>query len=348
MRSALFLVALLLAACADGARELVPIHLEPVAQLGDSSGPGVLRGWARVSPLHPAGFRVLIPQVAGTRALPMRYQEGRGVLGTLGQWGSGPDGFERPLFTRYGPGDSLWVFDGSRRVLVFDRDGRFGRGFAVPLDAWDALVLGDGRVVAVPANTADTTRVVLLSDTGALLRSLPGGERGLRHLIAGPDGAIWALAVQSRWRAERWDTLTGIAESFERDPEWYPRYEQFSGPTRSTPPSPTLVDGWFDAAGRLWVLGKAADPRWKEGVTPASGIASDGSVVIADADRVYDTMLEVFDLRRDGETLVAQARLDLLYPYAAEAGVIGRMEEGAGGRRVALMRVVLDTARLRP
>lgn len=335
----------LLSSCGGATRALAPIRLKQIEIISfdDSSGSGGIPGSARVTPLTRRGERVVIPQVAGLRSLPLRWKPEAGVVGELGHWAKDKDttGFEKPLFVRIGPGDSLWVFDGSRRVLVFDPAGVPGRQFTLPLDAWDALVLDDGRLVVSPANTGDSNLLALLTGEGVLLRALGGGEPALRLLLRGPDGEVWSLLATRQWRLEQWDTLLGRRAVVDRFPDWYQPYPTYRGPDAATPPLPSITGGWFDSTGRIWVMGRARDPDWRTGITPASGGIGDSSVVITDLDKVFDTVIEIVDPATGYG--ITQARFDTLYPLIAGAGVIGRgIPPVEGIRKLELLGVFLD------
>ncbi len=338
-------LALASVACGRSSRELAPIRLDPVAMIGDTAGPTVLRSAARVSELHPAGFRIVIPQLGGTQALPARFDAQGHHLNDLGSWGRRAEGFDRPLFTRFGPGDSLWIFDANRRVLIFDTAGEYVRSFTLSANPWDAVILPDGSLLVSTANSGDSVALRHLDAEGRLRRAFRTGNRvepGLRQLILGREGRVWAVVMQRQWRVEQWDTAGSFLRGIDRSPEWYPVYQNFRGPQLDAAPLSTLIDGWEDDAGRLWIMGKVADPNWRDGLLPANNGVGDQSAIIADPDRLYDTMLEVIDPATG--SLLASTRLDPSYTMVLEPGVIGRMVPYSQGvQRIQLLRASLDT-----
>ena len=165
----------LLSACSGASRTIAPITLEPMATIGAAEGSGTMATWPRVSARHPGGFRVLVPQPGGMAALPLAYADDGGLLGPMGASGDSTGGFREPLFTRIGPGDSLWIFDNAQRVLVFGPDRRWARTVQLPVGPWDAQVGADGQML-IAASASDrplpeapsrpTTRILTCARSG--------------------------------------------------------------------------------------------------------------------------------------------------------------------------------------
>lgn len=337
---------LALLACREGSRALAPISLEPLVALGATSGDGAMATWPRVSPRHPLGYRILVPQPGAVPALPLVYDDDGRFLQALGTLGTGARDFREPQVARIGPHDSVWVFDAVQGILVFDPDRHWIRTIPLGMSPWDAQVLPDGRILLASTSTARPFPLQLITRTGAVDRELPGDSiaqsiHSPRRILLAPDGTVWTLPMQFRWRLEHWDTLGNSLGAIERRPAWFPPYTRSTEVSRDVAPQPTLQDAWFDADGRLWILGKVADPKWYDGLGTADG----GAVAITDPDRVADTILEVID-PATGRVL-AEARFDVSYPFAVEPGVIMRVTTSAEGwHRAELMRVRLDSARV--
>ena len=338
----------LLSACSGASRTIAPITLEPMATIGAAEGSGTMATWPRVSAHHPGGFRVLVPQPGGMAALPLAYADDGGLLGPMGASGDSTGGFREPLFTRIGPGDSLWIFDNAQRVLVFGPNRRWARTVQLPVGPWDAQVGADGRMLIAASASDRPLPLLQLSAVGVVERefaadSISQSIHSPRRLIHAPDGSWWTMPMQFRYRLEHWDTSGALLGVLERRPEWFQSYRTSLAPSREQAPSPMLMDAWFDSAGRLWVLGKAADPNWSAGLTPPNAHGTDPA--IGDADKVYDTVIEVLDPATGA--LLAATRFDVSYPFAVEPGVVMRVRTTADGwNQAELMRVVLDTARL--
>jgi hypothetical protein len=331
-------------ACADSDRGVAPIRLEPLMTLGSEVGDGALATWPRVSARHPLGYRVLVPQPGSVPALPVVYDDSGRFVATLGTRGEGPDNFVEPLFARIGPGDSIWVFDGALRVLVFSPERQFVRSIPLPVSPWDAVVLTGGRIAVTPAVFGEPLPWLLLDGDGTVLRRVGESDPLVpspRRIVAGRNGTVWTLAMTHRWRMEEWDLEGNRITELTTAPEWFTAHDALTAPGPDRPPQPAVQDGWIDTDGRLWIVGKAPDPNWREGVGPPV----DGASPITDADRAYDTMVEV----RDGATgaLLAEARFDGAYPFIAEAGVLMRVRTTPAGWHVAeLARVLVDNGRV--
>lgn len=332
------LLAASLVACA-GDRNLAPLDVAPFVAIG-SDGDGAMASWPRISPRHPDGFRVAVPQPGSVRSAPLIYSDSGAFLGPLEVPAGAESESRQPLFARIGPGDSIWVFDESRSVLVYGPDRKYARSAALPVTPWDARVLPGGRMVVTPATFGQPFPVYLLDADGGTIAAIGdstdiGGAPSPRRLTLGPDGAIWTIAMSHRWRLERWEADGGRSRTLTAAPDWFVPYDTFATPTRQIPPSASVQDAWFDGQGRLWILGKVADRRWAEGI----GDSAAGAGTIVDQDRAYDTVFEVVD-PESGHRLV-HSRLDLAYPFAVEPGVVMRVVTTDGGwYRAELARVL--------
>ena len=346
--SSIVLLGALVVGCGRGSRAVAPITLESMTTFGATAGAGTMATWPRVSARHAGGYRILVPQPGGVAALPLAYADDGRLLGPLAATGDSVGGFREPLFTRIGPGDSLWLFDNAQRVLVFSPNRNWVRTIPLLVGPWDAVVGADGRTLISSSSSERPFPLLLITATGAIEREFPGDSvsqsiHSPRRVIRAPDGSWWTMPMQFRYRLEHWDTTGVLLGVIERTPKWFPPYTRAYSPSPDHAPSPMLMDAWFDAAGRLWVLGKAADPKWAAGLTTPRDSASS----IEDADLVYDTVLEVLDPASGA--LLAQTRFDVSYPFAVEPGVVMRVRTTANGwNRAELMRVVLDTTRTLP
>jgi hypothetical protein len=338
---------MIVAACGGRGRQLAPIRLEPLVSFGAEAGEGAIATDPRVSAHHPDGFRIVIPGAGagGIAALPLVYSDDGHFLGPLPGGGAAAGQFQVPLFARIGPADSIWVFDGSQRALVFGPDRRYARAAQLPEVPWDALVLPDGRMLIAPANADRPLPLLLLSQTGDLVRELGAAKSAAtmpptpRWLIRDVDGSFWSMPMQFRWRLEHWDTNGAAISILERRTAWFEPYTTISTPDRDHAPQPAVQGAWIDGIGRLWVLGTAADPRWERGLGPPR--PGSPARVIADPDKVYDTILEAIELRTG--KLVAAARMDPSYSSVVEPGVILHVRETAGGwKKAELMKVVFE------
>lgn len=345
-KSAAFAGLALLIACNGSGRDLSPITLEPVITMGAESGIGAMASWPRVSARHPAGYRILIPQPTGVPTLPVVYDDSGRFVGTLGTLGDGRADFADPLFARLGPGDSIWVFDGTRRAQVFSPEREHVRTVPLPVAPWDAVVMRGGRIALTPALFGQPLPFWVLDADGLVIRRVAsddGQSPSPRRIIPGRDGTVWLISMTHHFRLQEWDLYGNLLRDFTQPPQWFPPYDEMQGPDVASDraPQPSAQDGWVDTDGRIWIVGKVADPNWREGM----GESAAGGSSIVDGDKVYDTLIEV----RDGETgaVIAESRFDGAYPFSAEPGMLTRVRTTpAGWHRAELARVLVDAERL--
>ena len=351
-------VAMVVAGCGGQSRELSPIRLVAMVTLGADSGDGAIATTPIVSARHPGGFRVVIAAFSALATAPLVFADDGRYLGALRGDRAPADRAHQPLFTRIGPGDSLWVFDNAQRVAIFDSARRYVRTIVVAspgLDAsiplTDAVVLPGGRFAA----TTEGHAIMQLFDAnGVVVRDIGVQEAGgspptsARHMALAPDGTLWTTTIYGRWRLEHWDTTGKLLNAIEPAANWlvdsiaahrlwYPRADQ--------PPPPLIRGIWLDAVGRIWVVGEVADRRWKEGFVAGDSGAPNRDDHI-EPDRYLDTIVEV----RDPQTgqLIATARFDLACHSIAEPGVlVHEVTTRAGWVRAKLLRVVVDEDALR-
>jgi hypothetical protein len=332
--------------CGQGDRRLAPIQLEPLLTIGVAQGEGAMVSWPRVSPRLASGIRILVPQPGSVSALPALFGESGKFLGTLGAEGDEPGEFRGAIFARVGPGDSIYLFAENPRVVVFGGDGSYGRTIPLPMGIWDAIVLADRRIVLTSPMNERPLPFLLLDPQGNLLRELGGSDslssavKSPRWLARGTDGSYWTMPMQFRWRLEHWDSTGALIQAIERNPAWFPRYDQMLALTHTQAPQPTIQAFWVDGTGRLWVLGRTADQDWSRGLGPVRAGVGGATAPILDPDKVYDTVIEL----RDAATgsLIAQARFDVSYPFMVEPGVVMRvLDTPEGSKRAQLMRVVV-------
>lgn len=337
---------MLVLGCNGRSRDLSPITIEPIVTMGDEVGDGAMATWPRVSARHPLGYRILVPQPSGVPTLPVVYDDSGKFIGTLGSLGDGRADFVDPLFARLGPGDSIWVFDGSRRAQVFSPEREHVRTVPLPVAPWDAVVLRGGRIALTPALFGQPLPFLVLDVDGLIIRRVGVNDSTSptpRRIIAGPDGTVWLLSMTHKFNLQQWDLYGNKLREFDTAPQWFEPYSEMQGPdaTSNRAPQAAVQDGWVDTDGRIWIVGKVADPNWRDGL----GTPVDGSAPITDADKVYDTIVEV----HDGETgeVITQSRFDGAYPFSAEAGVLTRVRTSPSGwHRAELVRILVDAERL--
>ncbi len=329
-------------------RHIGPLQLVPLATLGATSGPGVIASDPVVSPRLANGVRVLIPAGTGGETAPLVYGGDGRFLGALQASTDTTTGFHRPLFSRVGSGDSLWVFDAADRALVFGPARNYVRTVPLPVSPWDAVMLRDGRLLVTSSDAGHPLPVLLLDATGHVVRQIGAADsaalaiKAPRQIVVGPDGTWWTMPTAFRWQFEHWDTTgASIGVLAQPEPKWFTPYDALRSGSVSRPPPPVLIDAWFDGLGRLWVLGRVADPHWSRGFAPSRDTAADAVSVITDPDRAFDTMVQVLDPATDRE--ITETRLDASYTSGVEPGVLLRvLNTRSGWKQAQLVRIRFD------
>lgn len=184
--------ATILAGCGGFGRRLSPIRLEPIVTLGATSGDGAIATTPLVSPHHPDGFWVVTPASSAIGSLPLVYGDDGAYLGSLHGDSTLAGSFSGPMFTRFGPGDSIWVFDNSGRVLVFGPRRNYVRSLVLPTAPSDARILPDNRLIARPETAA---AVKLFDAQGTFVRDVDPNENRWPSL-----SPTWIDAKGRLWR----------------------------------------------------------------------------------------------------------------------------------------------------
>jgi hypothetical protein len=235
---------------------------------------------------------------------------------TLGRPGRGPGELFRVSELAMAPGDSLHVFDfGNLRQTVFTPDGRVARTVHVPGTVYTAIPRPNGEVIAqfhVPSASLAGYTVHRLDRNGRFLRSFAELRRGYRRsdwtasfrpMAPAADGGVW-VAYPNRYEIELWSADGRLRRTLVRDASWFRPWSAESNrdPRRQRPP-PGIVGIRQDAAGRLWVSMRIADPRWTR--EPPRREGEEGRILPAEAGRLFDTLFEVIDPA--GGRLIARA-----------------------------------------
>lgn len=344
-------LAVLLAGCHGFGRDLSPIRLEPIVTLGETSGEGAIATTPEVSAHHPGGFWIVTPAFSAIDALPMVYGDDGKYLGKLhGDTTLIGSMYGGAVFTRFGPGDSIWVFDVSGRVLIFGPHRNYARAFQLPSLPTDALILADNRFLATQDSGAIVT---LFSPTGAVVREIGTMQAGPAHLgprtvlIALGDGTFWTCTAHPKRQLEHWDTAGRRLRGIDPTDNHFSLQlgEPYSLGMRDKPPMTRMLPVWIDGKGRLWMLGAVADQHWQQGLD-VSDTARPGFMAISDYDKYFDTTIEVRDL--NSGALIASTRLDYRYSMVEPGVLVHLTSTAAGWRQAELMRVVFTEPASRP
>ena len=309
--------------CSGSGRSVSPIRLEPLVTLGDAGGEGGIANTPQVSALHPAGFRVVLQARNAIGAPPLVFSDAGSFVGSLRGDTSHTQSNAAFLFTRFGPGDSIWIFDSDMRAQLFDGQLRFGRQFLLPDVASDALVLGDGRLVVAAAHGG----LRLLTAQGRVehvLRAAGPSVSATLLLFSGDAATFWTATTTGPLILDHWDTTGKRIASRPMEVSWLAANP--AGPT------PSVTAAWIDSTQRLWLVGAIADRNSERGMD------AEGS--IRDFDKYYDTVIEVRELTTG--RLLASAVFDKAFRSGAGPGFVASEVHASGWLKVEIHRIMLD------
>lgn len=260
----------------------------------------------------------------------------------LGRLGEGPGEFRTAAYIVVDPADTVFVADwGNRRLSVFSPQFRFVRSFSFPSSTRALAVLPNGDLVAM-ATARDRGTVGLpfhifrrdgqrASAVGDRNRPyLPSRSLFFIHRItpARRDG-FWAVPLYGDYTIEHW-TTRGIRDVYlKRTPDWFAAMSSDRDARNllaQDPPPSSLVGIAEDASGLLWVVSQVADPRRRQAPLDTIRTPEGSHAIPQDADRVWDSVVEVIDPRRG--VLVVARRFDELFHMVLPSGKVVHVHDG--------------------
>jgi hypothetical protein len=275
----------------------------------------------------------------------------------LGRRGQGPGEFIDVTAILVDAFDSLFVIDkgNAARVSVFDPDLNLVRSYPIdsrvrgsahrfPNGNW---LFASGRFSGPPLLLIDANGRLLAAwgDSVDYVEPANGMEHRF-HWIIGPglEDRAWAARSSGQFEILGFDSRGKQGIRLTPEVDWFDPYEMPEMPSRSKPPQARVVNVWEDEAG-LWVIGAAADERWKE------SLGEEYRIEGRTANRIVDPVLYgdvVIELREPGTgELKARRRLDeILLPSWAGARdlLIDRTEDDIGFEGFDLYRVRFSEA----
>jgi len=293
-------------------RYLVATDLADGFTIYDAAG----RRRQRVTIRVPPGWKGVTSAAAAPDSVAARGAGAPRENGTAAASRQGPTAPAKAAVTlvALSAGDTVHVLDGDNRMhVVLAPAGEtyvVARRRPLPLDAgtlWNALLL-PGDELLVPGNVGTREHVGyplhvvaadgrIRSSFGAdVARWVPGEEHssGARRLAWADSGRFW-MAWPTRYQLERW-TLDGRRElTLRRPAPWFTPSTELRRITPDSAPQPWLLDVWQDGAGRVWTLVGVADKEWRSTLRTVSRPGRSDAYVPEDAERLFDTVVEVFD-----------------------------------------------------
>lgn len=255
--------------------------------------------------LRLSSGNILVAGMGGSEGVPRLYGSRGRYLRTLGRSGAGPGEFNR-VQAGFVDSDSVFLFDiGNARLSVLSPDLRVVRYAPTPRRVYAAVPTVGGFAVSADFHDADRVGfpLHLFERSGAYSARigdkaeaviLGGGTRS-RHLSSARDGGFWALPAYGEYVLRRFDSRGLLLRELVVESDWY------SGGFPLRPLSPDALPQTIiyavreDRFGRLWVIARVGDARWREGLGPVTRVEGRNIAQVLDPERVYDGIIEVVD-----------------------------------------------------
>ncbi len=287
--------------------------------------------------------------IKGGRGLP-RLTTADGDLRPLGRRGSGPGEFRVPVTVAFGQGDTLNVFDlgnGRRSEVVADgrtvRSSQFVGGSAIL-----RLLPSNDILVAYPS----ATRFHLFDRDGNAVRSFGpsianrSGTQGPTYLISNViDGRFWSVVGKS-YALEEWSVDGQLLSRMQREAPWLSPDQPISDGALGAEPTAFVSDLRIDSAGRLWILVNVPSETWRSGLGTVDRSRGFISYPQRDFSRLFDTIIEVIDLR--SRNVVLSTRADGYFRrFLSDTHLASFREDESGSPLVDVWKILLDQSSLR-
>jgi hypothetical protein len=238
----------------------------------------------------------------------------------------------------------LFVFDnnGLTFSLLAPQTYRYVRGAPITVSRPSAAVLSTSTgILWVAASVARAQQVGypihLFDQDGKWIKSV-GTQRPLlrwnshmsftRRLAAGPDGTIWAIPRYGPLVIDVFDGSGGHRRKATYSAEWVP--EKKEPQRQGDPPLPERPPFSVVSDREAWILTLIPAANWKQGIIRIKDPTHGNSApLVGDVSRLFDTVIEVFDMVR--RTVTFRMRLDEAVLHALPGGVFVVYREDSKG-----------------
>lgn len=299
------------------------IVLEPIARLGGLDDADSPSSTSRVARDSRGRYYVAPTHSPGTIAM---YDRMGRLVHAFGRPGRGPGEFGSIVGIDVGSGDTVHVFEPDRRSLLAPGLAGFVRVHRLPFPPRATQLVPDGvllQYLDVGAGGRVRLPLHVIGAEGEVIRSFGGTGEPLETdqlresvcvLGAANGGRVWSAYV-NEYRVELWSREGAHVQTIERTADWFPPATgPAAGSVLTHRPHPAINALWHDGRNHLWVsmlvparTWRAADPR------------QPGRVADVDWSSVYDTVIEVIDIR--GGRVLARARFDRAMARVRGSGI---------------------------
>jgi hypothetical protein len=260
-------------------------------------------------------------------------------LGHVGKRGRGPGEFVFPVSAVHTARGEILIWDfNAAMVTTLDTGHRFVGRVHQPYAPIAVLPTGQRLVVAPMEDTAGIGYPLhLYSDSGRRVSSLgaTGGKfedserwRLRRAASVSPRGTIWAGHID-RFRVDEWSATGEKLRTFTRTVSWMPPVTVRSAGVFGDRPTAHIEATTEDTEELLWVFSRVPSESWLEALGPPESERGTTSYPQRDQGRLYDTMVDVIDLRT-GRLLVSTRHAGHIR-FVLKPGVVARYREDSIG-----------------
>lgn len=270
----------------------------------------------------------------------VEYDDTGGFVRSIGRTGQGPGELSEVVEIGL-HGDSLVVFDpANARLTLLTRSGDYLRSFPISMRPLRVKPAGTGRFLvsahryaaSALADVVDLAREEIVP-FGPAITPVEGRPSMGQRIIAAGSGRFWA-ARPDRYEVEARDSGGRLLHTIDREVEWFPdRDVEGAVDFREVLPNPWVQDLHVDEEGRLWTMVRTADPAYR----PSGESLSD-----LESDRVYDTIVEVFE--PSGELLSSRRFPWYGLGFASDGSLVSQRRGPFDLRQVDVWPVRLETS----
>jgi hypothetical protein len=250
----------------------------------------------------------------------------------------------------FGPGDTLNVFDlgnGKRSELIPGaREARSSR------------YVGGGAIVRVLRNNqllvafASASRFHIFDRDGNVVRSFgapetprPGLRASTSFISNELDGRFWSVVGKS-YSLEEWSIDGRLLSRMRREASWLAPEIPISDGSLGSVPTAFVSDLRVDRQGRLWIVVNVPSATWRSGLGKVDTARGFSSYPQRDFSRLYDTLIEVIDLK--SRRLLVSTRAKGYFRWIVSDTHLASLREGEyGGPLVDLWEVQVNASTVR-
>lgn len=262
--------------------------------------------------------------VAAGTDLPKIFDSKGRFVQAVGRAGPGVGEILRVTTLMAVAGDSVLIVDaGQRRATLWSGSVQPGRsigfrerlypGFAIN---WPSNIIMSGAVPTVTSAGWPLHRVSFAGDSAQVIASFgsdqgrlpPGPPRALRDRLAlSTSGAFWA-ADEFQYRIVKWSADGNSLQALRRQASWFPGASEPGIGTPTVAPSPAITAIYEDSEGLIWVFGRVASKKWREGWPAVPPGTKEIPMYKVRLDKFYGSVVEVINPKT--RSLVARQFMD--------------------------------------